>query len=275
MNCEAISLQITEWLARYAMHTRVKGFVVGVSGGVDSALVSCLCALTCMKTVLLQMPINRTPGPISKRAQEHCDWLERKYNYDKVVQYSHDLTGCFAEFNNNSPFAASGLADANLRSRLRMCALYRVANTENLFVVGTGNKVEDYGVGFFTKYGDGGCDISPIGDLLKSEVRELARYLGVAEEIVNAVPTDELWSDTRSDESQIGASYDELEWAMKWCKDNKLETPADYLLYKSIDENAQLIDRLDKVVAIYMDRHFNNAHKMCTPPICKLNKEQS
>ena len=143
-----------------------------------------------------------------------------------------------------------------------MTVLYSIANTNNLLVAGTGNKVEDYGIGFFTKYGDGGVDISPIADLLKSEVRSLAKELGVSDQIVNAVPTDGLWADDRSDEQQIGASYEELEWALKYYDENKK------FLHSKHDT---LSSRQKKVLEIYTTRHLKNKHKLEMPSVCSIN----
>ena len=182
-------------------------------------------------------------------------------SHPNVEQKNIDLTNVYESYMKTlSPVRISELADANLQSRLRMCCLYGVSNTENCIVVGTGNKVEDYGIGFFTKYGDGGVDISPIADLLKSEVRELANFLGVSQEIIQANPTDGLWGDNRSDEDQIGASYEELEWAMKH--------------YDSSAVDPELSKRQREVLKIYTDRHTNTKHKLETPPVCYINKEK-
>jgi len=242
----------------YAEKAGLKGWVVGVSGGVDSALVSTLCAKTGMPTVLVEMPINRTMGPISDRAEVHCDWLMS--TAENVTSHYLDLSRSYNMFEEEmeaAGFKLTELAKSNSRSRHRMKALYAISNSLDLLVAGTGNKIEDMGVFFFTKWGDGGVDLSPIGDLLKSEVRELARFLGVSEEIVVATPTDELWADTRSDEDQIGATYDELEWAMK-----------------AVDEGiAPETDRQREVLKIYIDRHNKNAHKMSMPEVCKIPLE--
>lgn len=257
MNCEKVKQQIVKWLKDYSEQSNTSGFVVGVSGGVDSGLVSTLCAKTGIHTIILQMPINRIIGPISDRSQKHCDWLLG--NYTNVSLYNHDLSKAFQSVIDSAPIHHSDLSKANLRSRLRMCALYLMSNTNNLLVVGTGNAVEDVGVGFCTRYGDSAVDISPIGDLMKSEVRELAKYLGVSDDIVNATPTDELWDDARSDEDQIGATYDELEWAMKHLR--------------STDEaDTMLSIRQKEVLKIYIDRHNKNAHKMQMPPVCIIGE---
>lgn len=275
MNYAKTSEHIIKWLIAKAHEAKTNGFVVGVSGGVDSAVVSTLCAMTGLEVELLEMPIHRSVNPISERSHRHCKWLEEKGK--KVRSHKFDLTAAFNGFTFDSPMGFSELALSNLRSRLRMCALYSVANTKNLLVVGTGNKVEDFGVGFFTKHGDGGCDISPIGELTKTQVWEMARFLDVSIEIIDAAPTDELWADTRSDEDQIGATYDELEWAMKFIEskdahwveclkiDLGIHAVEDVLRFKDINQR-----QLD-VLKIYIERHEKNAHKMSMPPICSLD----
>ena len=235
------------------------GFVVGVSGGIDSALTSTLCALTGRKTLLLEMPIHQAASQVS-RAQEHIAWLKAKYA--NVMDERVDLTPTSDLFMQSMVHRASDehnqhLAMANTRSRLRMTTLYYHAGVHRLLVVGTGNKVEDFGVGFYTKYGDGGVDLSPIADLMKTEVYELAAHLGVAQSIQLAAPTDGLWGDDRSDEDQIGASYPELEWAMRY-----LEQPT--------ASNEILSERQKEVLAIYTRMHKANRHKMEAIPVCKL-----
>jgi NAD+ synthase len=255
MKCELVARHITEWLVAQAKKSRTKGFVVGVSGGVDSALTSTLCARTGLRTLALSMPIDQPLDQLS-RADRHIAWLTQ--HFSNVEGFKVDLTAVNKSLLDALPDAAKGpLALANSRSRLRMLTLYAFANTHELLVAGTGNKVEDFGIGFFTKYGDGGVDVSPIGDLLKSQVRELAAYLDVGPELVNAVPTDGLWGDNRSDEAQIGASYDALEWALQLYESGK-------------HKDAAMTEREKLVFEIFLARHEASRHKMECPPICGI-----
>lgn len=247
------STKIINWLNNYLNESKTEGFVIGVSGGVDSALTSTLCAMTKKRTVVVSMPIHQEKSQLI-RSQNHIDWLCNRF--DNVEKTYIDLTDVFESFRKLN-YNFNELSLANTRSRLRMATLYSVANTHNLLVAGTGNKIEDYGIGFFTKFGDGGVDISPIADLMKSEVRSMAKELGILDEIVNAIPTDGLWTDSRSDEEQIGASYDDLEWAMQY-----------HDKFGQNEEN--LSDHQKKVLTIYVKRHNSNAHKMVPPPICLL-----
>ena len=216
MNTSKVAEHIVKWLKDYAVNAKVKGFVVGVSGGIDSALTSSLCAETGLPTLCVEMPIHQAQSQVT-RAQEHIAQLKERYA--NVSDTRVDLTSTFEDFKKSAPevkaSAQNDLALANTRARLRMTTLYYLAGLNGLLVAGTGNKVEDFGVGFFTKYGDGGVDLSPIADLVKSEVYELAAYFKVPESIQKAQPTDGLFGDSRTDEDQIGASYDELEWAMQ------------------------------------------------------------
>jgi NAD+ synthase len=253
MNLENKKNKIVDWLLQYSNTTKTNGFVIGVSGGVDSALTSTLCALTGKNVVIVGMPIHQEEKQFT-RSEKHMQWLCE--NFKNVKKTTINLTDTFETFKSSSA-NLSELALANTRSRLRMVALYSIANTNNFLVVGTGNKVEDYGIGFFTKYGDGGVDLSPIADLMKSEVREMSKYLGVSDEIVNAIPTDGLWGDSRSDEEQIGASYSELEWALKYYDENGYNLNG-------------LEERQTEVLNIYVQRHKINKHKLETPPICLL-----
>jgi|TARA_R110002020_G_scaffold16114_1_gene57012 NAD+ synthase len=242
--------EIIEWLKSYSSTSRIGKFVVGISGGIDSALVSTLCAESGIPTIVVSMPIHQQQTELN-RAHNHIKWLEKKYS--NIIFIEKDLTGVFETFKN---LFSSGddLSLANSRARLRMTTLYQIAQSNGALVVGTGNKVEDFGVGFFTKYGDGGVDISPIADLMKSEVREMARELGVNEEILVASPTDGLWSDGRSDEDQLGATYDELEWAMKISKEE-------------FEKYSSWSDRKKEVWKIYNRFNDINKHKMRPIPV--------
>ena len=191
----------------------MKSFVVGVSGGIDSAVVSTLCAETGLPVYVVGMPIHQDEGQRTLSVN-HLLWLNENYKNVSMVQF--DLTDVFEQFKKSlSGYAQDPLALANTRSRLRMVTLYQIAGENSGLVVGTGNKVEDYGVGFYTKYGDGGVDIAPIADLYKTEVWELGKHLGVNQGIIEAKPTDGLWDDKRTDEDQLGASYEDLEYAME------------------------------------------------------------
>ena len=210
---EVLKKRIVSWIKDYAESNGIKSLVVGVSGGIDSAVTSTLAAETGLMTYCIGMPL------LQKEEQEslsdiHLDWLGDTYWDTKTEKF--DLTDTFQVFEKTMrKYGEDELALANSRSRLRMVTLYQVAQTVGGIVVGTGNKVEDYGIGFYTKYGDGGVDIAPIADLYKTEVWELGRHLGINERIINAKPTDGLWDDGRNDEDQIGATYVELEEAME------------------------------------------------------------
>lgn len=245
---------ILGWLAQYCDTANLKGFVVGVSGGIDSAVTSTLCARTGKTTLLLNMPIYQAAHQIDL-ARQHIEWIENRFHNAKGVHV--DLTPAFQAIEQTLPDAIQdGLTMANSRSRLRMMTLYAFATHHRLLVAGTGNKVEDFGVGFYTKYGDGGVDLSPIADLTKSEVYALGQELGVIDGIMQAPPTDGLWEDNRTDEGQIGASYPELEWAMQFSEKNGHESSLDA--------------RQKEVLAIY--RRFNqvNRHKMEPIPVCRI-----
>jgi NAD+ synthase len=257
MNSEKVTNHIVNWLKDYAENAGIKGFVVGVSGGIDSAVTSTLCARTGLEVLCLEMPIHQAPSQVN-RALNHIDWLRKEYKNVTMVQVN--LTPVFDSLIANLPPVEDEedrhMSLANTRARLRMTSLYYFAALNGLLVAGTGNKVEDFGVGFYTKYGDGGVDLSPIADLMKSEVYELARYMGVNKDIIEAAPTDGLWGDDRTDEDQIGASYDELEWAM-----NALESGL---------ENLELTDRQNEVLKIYQKLHNANKHKMVEIPVCEV-----
>ena len=217
MQTEKIIDKIVNWLKDYAEKSRVNGYIIGVSGGVDSGVVSTLCAMTGLKVLVLEMPIRQKSDQVD-RALEHIDFLKNKF--PNVEGMSVDLTPAFEELYktfdvNDEDFPNEKLAFANTRSRLRMLTLYHYGQINGLLVCGTGNKVEDFGIGFYTKYGDGGVDVSPIADLYKTEVYELAKALDLPESIKNAIPTDGLWDAERTDEQQIGATYPELEKIQK------------------------------------------------------------
>ena len=206
--------RIVKWIKDYADENKIQSLVVGVSGGIDSAVVSTLCAETGLPVFPLGMPIHQDSDQESL-SDLHLAWLEKKYKNVKTLKFN--LTKVFEKFKEAlQDYAHDDLSLANSRSRLRMTTLYQIAGKYNGMVVGTGNKVEDYGVGFYTKYGDGGVDIAPIADIYKTEVWELGRHLGVNEKIIEASPTDGLWDDKRTDEDQLGASYAELEEAMEY-----------------------------------------------------------
>ena len=211
---EELKVRIVNWLKDYYWKYDIKAFVVGVSGGIDSAVVSTLCAETGLPTYVLTMPLH-SKEENTELSDAHAYKLVEKYS--NVTLVNVDLSETYDKFMFwvDDTFTGNQLANANTKSRLRMVSLYQVAGSVGGIVVGTGNKVEDYGVGFYTKYGDGGVDIAPIADLYKSEVWELGEYLEVDQRIVDAKPTDGLWDDGRNDEDQIGATYVELEEAME------------------------------------------------------------
>ena len=214
-NYDRLASDIDKWLKDYYYMYDLKAFVVGVSGGIDSAVVSTLCAKTGLPTYVLTMPLH-SKEENSELSWSHASSLVEKYS--NVTLVNIDLTETYDKFMFwvDDEFTGNELANANTKSRLRMVSLYQVAGAVGGIVVGTGNKVEDYGIGFFTKYGDGGVDIAPIADLYKSEVWELGEYLEVDERICDAIPTDGLWDDGRCDEDQIGATYEQLEEAMEY-----------------------------------------------------------
>lgn len=254
MKTEKVIEYIVDWLSEYIQSSRMECFVVGVSGGIDSAVTSTLCALTGHKTIVVNMPIRQNPAEVT-RSDEHMAWLTK--NYSNVESANVDLTPIFENLESELPKdIQDDLTMANSRSRLRMLTLYAFAGGKKGLVAGTGNKVEDFGIGFFTKYGDGGVDVSPIADLLKSQVYAIGKHMGVVESILTAPPTDGLWNDSRNDEDQIGATYNELEWAMDFVEK---------------DGNINLLsDRERDVIAIYLKFHNANKHKMVPIPVCSI-----
>ncbi|MFQ3340710.1 MAG: NAD+ synthase [Flavobacteriaceae bacterium] len=256
---EKVAQHITKWLSTYVENASMNGFVVGVSGGIDSAVTSTLCAKTKKKVLCLEMPIKQDVGQIS-RSQNHINWL--KSNFKNVSSQTLPLDSVFESFKQLIPETndkeGQFLSLANTKARLRMTSLYYFASLNGCLVVGTGNKVEDFGVGFYTKYGDGGVDMSPIADLMKTEVFSLASYLEIIESIQKASPTDGLWGDNRTDEDQLGATYPELEWAMSALK-NGVPTK-------------DFTEREKEVFEIYHKHHLQNQHKMNPIPICKIPK---
>ena len=247
---------ITDWLNSYVEKSGVRGFVIGVSGGIDSAVTSTLGARTGRPLLCVEMPIHQGVSQVS-RAQRHIEFL--KTNFPDAGSVEAPLTDVFDGLIKVLPTVkdegSRDMALVNTRARLRMTTLYYFAAYHGYLVLGTGNKVEDFGIGFFTKYGDGGVDLSPIADLNKSEVYALGRELGIIEDILQAPPTDGLWHDDRTDEDQIGASYPELEWAMGFEGDE-----------------IGLPDRQREVLAIYRRLHKINQHKMEPIPVCMIPK---
>ncbi|KAB8156010.1 NAD(+) synthase [Kordia sp. TARA_039_SRF] len=257
MKTQQVIDHIVGWLKDYATTANVNGFVVGVSGGIDSAVTSTLCAKTGLPTLCIEMPIHQAKSHVT-RAQEHIKQLKERF--ENVTDTRVDLTPVFEEFKTEVSLegaqATVDMALANTRARLRMTTLYYHAGLLGRLVAGTGNKVEDFGVGFYTKYGDGGVDLSPIADLMKSEVYQLGAALEVPESIMKAAPSDGLFGDARSDEDQIGANYDELEWAMRMADEGK--TADDFT------------GRQQEVFKIYKRYNTANQHKMIPIPVCTI-----
>lgn len=257
MQSEAVVEHIVNWMKNYAEQARVEGFVIGISGGIDSAVTSSLCARTGLPTLCVALPIHQAANQMA-RGEAHISLL--KATYENAYSQTVDLTSVFDSFVRLLPAAANAdrheFSLVNTRARFRMSTLYYFAGLHNYLVAGTGNKVEDFGVGFYTKYGDGGVDISPIADLNKTDVYDLGKVLGISKEIMQAPPTDGLWGDDRTDEDQIGASYPELEWAMEFSGDPNL-----------------LEGREKEVHGIYHNLHRRNRHKMVPIPVCKIPPE--
>ena len=237
---------IKNWINDYckSMLKEPESLVIGISGGIDSSVTSTICALTGKKTIVLSMPIKQIKEQ-HNLSVKHQDWLKNKFK--NVESYLVDLDNVFKSFKNSLIKFDNEHGFANSRARLRMAALYQVATSNNGIVVGTGNKVEDFGVGFYTKYGDGGVDISPIADCTKSQVWDMGKNLGILEEIVKAQPTDGLWDDGRTDVGQLGMSYKELEVAMK--------------------------DPKNKGHKKYLEIRKRNLHKMKPIPVCKMKND--
>jgi NAD+ synthase len=244
---------ITNWIKDYAQKHRITTLVVGVSGGIDSAVVSTLCARTGLYVLAVSMPI-RQSVQTHNLSLRHGQWL--KDNFELVDHYIINLTPAFEQFETATRVFSDELAYANSRARLRMMTLYQLAQANSGIVVGTGNRVEDFGVGFFTKYGDGGVDISPIGDCMKTHVWDMGRELGIIQDIIDAAPTDGLWDDHRTDESQLGMTYPDLERAMEYDESNKTPTTP--------REAANLQH--------YREIRARNLHKMQPIPVCMIPK---
>ena len=260
---------IVKWIRQYATKNKISTLVVGISGGIDSSVVSALCAETGLTTIVVQMPI-RQNKKLDNRSSMQATWLMERYK--NVTHMSMDLTSVFSAFEKKTvPFCDAEnasqveLAFANSRARLRMMTLYQIAQCHGGIVVGTGNRVEDFGVGFFTKYGDGGVDISPIGDCMKTAVWDMGREFGLPQEIIDAAPTDGLWEDGRTDEGQLGMSYPDLERMMA----------LDFLQRcQAVDSNmpgsAKLSADDRKKLKQYQDTRARNMHKMQPIPVCKF-----
>ena len=244
MNADQRIEKIKHWILDYceSMPTRPKCLVIGVSGGIDSAVTSTICALTGMKTFVISMPIKQVKiqDDLSKT---HCNWLEEKFKNIEVKNIS--LDSVFDQFQNALSNYNSEHAYANSKARIRMTTLYQVAGSSNGIVVGTGNKVEDFGVGFYTKYGDGGVDISPIADCIKTQIWEMGKELKILDDIIKSEPTDGLLVDGRTDASQLGMTYQELEEAIK--------------------------NQKDKNHKKYLEIRKRNLHKMLPIPVCKMD----
>tara|TARA_R100000734_G_C3285583_1_gene78370 strand:- start:13 stop:852 length:840 start_codon:yes stop_codon:yes gene_type:complete len=270
-----LETRIISWIREYADNNFIKALVVGVSGGIDSAVVSTLCAKTGIPTFVLTMPLtSKLDNTILSTA--HATYLND--NYDNVVTQNVELSSTYNQLlksidwwtdingGEKGTYTSNSLANANTKSRLRMVTLYQVAGTVGGIVVGTGNKVEDYGIGFYTKYGDGGVDIAPIADLYKTEVWELGRHLGVDQRIIDAAPTDGLWEDSRTDEAQVGASYEDLEWVMESDIFRNANHPESAVMWRG----QSLTESQRNAIKQYGKFHRQNKHKMISIPTFKL-----
>jgi len=236
---------ITNWIATYAKKSSEKTFslIIGISGGIDSAVTSTLCAKTHLRTIVVSLPIRQNSQQFDL-SLEHIEWL--KLNNDNVENHTINLDTVFSSFYEKMSNFKSELGFANSRSRIRMLTLYQIAQFSNGLVVGTGNKVEDFGIGFYTKYGDGGVDISPIADCTKSQIWDMGKALGISEKIINAKPTDGLWDDSRNDEEQIGLTYEQIEEAME-------------------NNKSKFYNKYNKI-------RKSNLHKMNPIPVCKIKE---
>ncbi len=253
MKSNKVIKHIVNWLDDYSGNSGTQGFVVGISGGIDSAVTSTLCAKTGRKVMVLNLPIRQFRSQFDL-SNQHIEWL--KTNFSNVESHTVELSPALDILSNQFPNDIQDqLTMANTRARLRMLTLYAFATHHKLLVAGTGNKIEDFGIGFFTKYGDGGVDLSPIADLSKSEVFELAKELKIVSGVQSAKPTDGLFEDGRSDEDEIGASYPELEWAME---------------YNNSGSKTELNSRQKQVLEIYKKRNKANRHKMDPIPVCVI-----
>ena len=246
MNSDEKINYISNWINEYASSLKFQpaSLIIGVSGGIDSAVTSTLCAKTDFKTIAVSMPIKQNPSQ-HDLSLKHLDWLNINFNNIEIMTI--ELDKVFDTFENTMKNFNSSLAFANSRSRLRMVTLYQIAQAKKGIVVGTGNKVEDFGVGFYTKYGDGGVDISPIADCTKTDVWNMGKSLGIINEIIEALPTDGLWDDSRNDESQLGLKYGQIEEAME-------------------NSNSEYFKK-------YSDIRDSNIHKMKPIPVCTLPKK--
>jgi len=257
MQTEKVITHIVNWLKDYARNAKMKGFVIGISGGIDSAVTSTLCAKTGLDLLCVEMPIHQGQNQVT-RADQHINWLMD--NFNTVKRQPVNLTPVFDSLVSALPKVENEedrlMSLANTRARLRMTTLYYFAAYHKYLVAGTGNKVEDFGIGFYTKYGDGGVDLSPIADLMKTEVYELGKTLEINKDIIQAPPTDGLWGDHRTDEDQIGATYPELEWAMKMDDEGKI--------------HSDFHGREKEVFTIYKKFNSMNNHKMIPIPICEI-----
>jgi NAD+ synthase len=260
---------IVKWIKSYTTKHKISTLVVGISGGIDSSVVSALCAETGLKTIVVQMPI-RQNRKLDNRSSMQAGWLLERYK--NVTHMSMDLTSVFSAFEKKTdPFCGDidasqvNLAFANSRARLRMMTLYQIAQSHMGIVVGTGNRVEDFGVGFFTKYGDGGVDISPIGDCKKTEVWDMGRELGLEQEIINAAPTDGLWNDGRTDEDQLGMSYPDLERMMALDFLKRAE-----IVDSNMPGSAKLSADDRSKLKRYQELRARNLHKMQPIPVCQM-----